>query len=336
MKKHLLKLSSIFVLTATNIIAQPTLTATGINPVSGNVLNVNYGNYVAPGNSGANQTWNLTGISSPSVTVNNIVNAATAPHGSSFPGATVAMTDNSTYYQFYNPTSTALLQKGTYAISQGVDVPYSDPEEVLHYPFNYTNTYVDNFSSVFVSGGYTFYRSGTVTVTADGYGTLILPNGTYSNVMRVHFVEDYQDSTDLGGFPYVIPYTNDEYMWYLNGNHYAIAAVYTFTSSGSPNSVGLYLGTIVGINESADNSDLFTTFPSPASTEINILTEGATNFEEYEITSISGANVMKSQISSTLSSKLTLDISDLPSGIYFIELKNKEGISARRKFVITR
>src|SRR5262249_35849058 len=109
----------------------------------------------------------------------------------------------------------------------------------------YNNTYTDSWAATFVSSSYTFYRTGSTTVTADGYGTLTTPDGTFNNVMRVHFVQTYQDSAYISG-PIIITYQNDEYMWYLNGNHYPIAAVYTLSSNASSTTTGgFYMSNVV-------------------------------------------------------------------------------------------
>ncbi|MCD6068299.1 MAG: hypothetical protein K0S33_3125 [Bacteroidetes bacterium] len=337
MKKRLLFISSTLVCLAGSLAAQ-TLTATGTNPVVGDVYIMNVGSYTSPGTAGANQTWNLSAIGTGTAQTTNMVTPASTPGGSSFPGTNVCASAGSGYYSYYT-TSASAWQNGGVLGTNGT-IPYSDKEDLMRFPFSYTNTYTDPFAATWVSsGGYTTYRSGSVTVTADGYGTLTTLAGTFSNVMRVHFHEVYQDSTDFGGFPYVIEYDNDEYMWYLNGNRGPIAAVYTIMVNGSPSTVGLYKPTVaVGIDENTENDQLFTLFPSPASDQVSIRTKGLNDVETIRISSISGAGVAQMNAAEvfTTNGNYTLDVSTLPSGIYFVELTNKEGVSARKKLVVTK
>ena len=70
------------------MLAQPTLTATGINPVISDQLSTETAQYVTPGNSGANQTWTLAMTSSGNSTTTGVAPSST-PYASSFPTASV-------------------------------------------------------------------------------------------------------------------------------------------------------------------------------------------------------------------------------------------------------
>lgn len=73
MKKKLLKSFAIITACSTAAFAQPTLTATGINPVVGDAYTTKMCNYVSPGSAGANQTWDLS-----SMTVAGTINYTSA------------------------------------------------------------------------------------------------------------------------------------------------------------------------------------------------------------------------------------------------------------------
>jgi hypothetical protein len=335
MKKQLLFISSTLVCLAGSMTAQ-TLTATGTNPMVGDVVVLNQGSYVSPGSAGANQTWNLSAIGTGTAQTTNMVTPSSTPSGSSFPTANVCASVGSGYYSYYTTSASAWQNSGV--VSANGVVPYSDKEDLLHFPFNYNNTYTDAFAASWPSSGYTYYRMGNVTVTADGYGTLTTPAGTYSNVMRVHFHEIYRDSVDLGGFPYVINYDNDEYMWYLNGNRTPIAAVYTLLINGNPSSVGFYKPTVtVGVDENFADSPLFNAFPSPAVNEVTITVKDF-HPQSIELTDISGRSITTTDAAAVLSGTDTyrLDVSNYPTGIYFVRVINQEGIASTRKLMITK
>ena len=86
----------------------------------------------------------------------------------------------------------------------------------------------------------------------------------------------------------------------------------------------------VGINEMAAGSEI-SIYPNPANEKLNIEIKGykgkASKVKIYNVLSemVKGELKMEDE-------KLTIDIEDLPNGLYFIEVQNKEGI-LRRKLV---
>jgi hypothetical protein len=340
MKKNLLNLfTTTLALGGSVSFAQTTLTATGINPVIGESYTLKDGAYLSPGNSGAGQTWNFSTMTGTSAGLTTIVSPSTTPSASSFPTAN-ACGKNTTAnnYLYYNTSATAYKNVGL--SGGGVNFIYSNPEDFLHFPFALNNSYVDSWAANFVSGGSTWYRTGATTVTADGTGTLITPTATYTNVMRVHFVQAYQDSTYMAGFgPYVIVYDNDEYMWYKNGIHTQIAAVYTLTNDagGAPSSGGIFLSGTVGINEAADFITSSTVFPNPASAQITVdftLTENKkVNVQLFKSL---GQVVEIGQSAEGIQgvNKMQLDIANLPEGIYFAQILLEGNTAATKRFII--
>jgi hypothetical protein len=336
MKKQLLLLSSAFVCFAANMAAQPTITATGTNPMVGDVVVLNQGNYASPGSAGANQTWDLSAIGTGTGQTTTMVTPSSTPNGSSFSSSNVCASPGSGYYSYYTTSASAWQNAGV--VGPSGTIPYNDKEDLLRFPCTYNSTYTDAFAANWTSSGYPAYRSGNVIVTADGYGTLTTPAGTYSNVMRVHFHEIYKDSIDFGGFPVVYTYDNDEYMWYLNGNRTPIAAVYTMQINGSPTSVGFYKPTVtVGIDEDFADSPLFSAFPSPAVNEVTITVKDFQP-QSIELNDISGKRIAMIDPLSVVTDRdsYKLDVSSYATGIYFIRLINQEGTTATRKLVITK
>lgn len=327
-----------FVLGASVALAQPTLTATGINPVIGESFTLNTSPFVSAGSAGASQTWDLSTMSGTSAGASSMVTPSSTANASSFPSSNVAWSNTTAgTVNYYKTTSTSLQTFGV--VSGSTVIPYSNSEDILHFPFAYTNTYSDAWAGQFVSSGYTFYRTGTTTVTADGYGTLITPVTTYTNVMRVHFVEVYKDSAYVG-VPYVITYNNDEYMWYRNGIHVQVAAVYTLTSSASasPYTGGTYVTGTVGINEN-DQLSSSSIFPNPASDQVTVdftLTES--KMVSVQIFNSIGQREDISQSGNGMQGENTmqLDVSTLSKGIYFAQIMLDGNVAATKRFVVTK
>lgn len=316
-------------------IAQPTLTSANTSPILGDVYVVKSTNYVAPGSAGASQVWNLSGMAATSTTNYTAVTVASTPNGASFPSANIAVTDG-TNYAYLNGTPTLLQNSGI--DGGGVVMSYSNLEDELHYPFNYTNTFNDSWATTFTNG-LTFYRTGTSTVTADGYGTVTTPAGTFNNTLRVHLYQVYQDSANIGS-PIIINYTNDEYFWYLPGNHYTVASVYSLTTNGSPTTAGSYLNVVTtGVNEHHGAFSSLNLYPNPSSQNINV------NYEAsgYQNISMNIFNSMGQKIKSLdnvssfgVGNTLTVSVNDLPSGIYYLQMNGDGILSKQERFVIAK
>jgi hypothetical protein len=337
MTKKLLSLMAIsIVLLHAVSLAQPILTASGINFVIGETFKMNYSNYVSPGGAGANQTWNLAALSGTTPGLTTMVAPSSTTNGASFPNANVAGSTPSSGSSYFKTSTTALQN---YGVSGTTLLAYSNPEDMLHFPCAYNNTFTDTWATQFQSSGYTFYRTGTTTVTADGYGTLITPTGTYSNVMRVHFVQVYQDSF-YSGFSQLFYYNNDEYIWYKDGVHVNIASIYNLTSSiSSAYTGGTFITSTVGIDNSSPLISSTDLFPNPASDKINV----AFTLTENKNVAIQLFNAVGQvlDINKTADgiqgmNTLPIDVADLPVGIYFVHIMVDGNVVATKRFMVGR
>lgn len=316
------------------LLSQPTLTAAGTNPVVGDQFTTHTTQYVAPGSSGASQTWNLAMTSSGSSSSTGVTPSST-PYAANFPTASVCFgTGPYTYYK----TSSSAWQMNGMVNGSGTVLAYSDLEDMMRFPFTFGNSYTDTWSTTFVQATYTYYRVGTTTVTADGWGTLTTPAGTFSNVLRVHFVQTYQDSTNIMSTPYVIDYVNDEYMWYLNGNHNPIAAVYDLTATPGGNFTGgFYIQNVVsGIDNYAGVTSL-SLFPSVATEQINFsYTLNGTSEVTISIMDANGRSVMEIPQVQVYEGEntYTIDVAELPAGNYYASISYDNALPVVRKFMV--
>ena len=338
MKKslHLLLVGNLF--SAVSAFAQPVLTAAGINPTVGISNTSNAANYVSPGGSGVSQTWNLSAMTSTGSSVTTFIAPSSTTYASSFPSANVAINLGSGSYSYYKTSSTAWQNEGVASGSGPVIMSYSNPEDFLRYPFTFNSGYTDTWATTFVSGTTTFYRTGSTVVTADSYGTLITPSGTFSNVLRVHFYEDYQDSANISGNPFIIPYQNDEYMWYLNGNHNPIATVWSLTANASTSQGGSYMINVSGINEPSSLVS-FNIFPNPASENLTIdISLKEKQKVDIKLFDEAGSEAGCPVSAEAMQGKSTyaIAVQDLPAGIYFAEVILNGTSSSTRRFIVSK
>jgi len=334
MKNFLLVVSSFFA-SSNFIIAQPTLTSTQNNPIIGDVIVVKNTNAVSPGSAGASQTWNLSSMTMSSTTTWTVLNSASTPSGSSFPSANLAFYDG-TNYGYYKTSSTQWLNYG--AIGGGVVISYTNAEVLLNYPCTFGNSVVDTWGANFTAGSINFARYGTSTITADGYGTVTTPAGTYPNALRIHLMQAYKDSAI--GFPLMITYANDEYAWAIPGTHYFVATTYTLNTSSSGNSFGgSYLNSIVsGIEDVQNEESSFMVFPNPAAEvlTLNYLSNGSGKAQLHVYNALGQKIIFKDFEVETGRNDIKLDVAETPPGNYFIQLQANGVIIRQQKFAVSR
>src|SRR4030095_6772358 len=87
---------------------------------------------------------------------------------------------------------------------------YVDALDYLHFPLTYMDQFTDSYEAI-GSGDTT---TGRIEVTADGYGTLILPSGTFNDCLRLQEVRRDTNITDG-----VISFESNDtfYHYYVNG-----------------------------------------------------------------------------------------------------------------------
>jgi NADPH-dependent 7-cyano-7-deazaguanine reductase QueF-like protein len=343
MKKTLL---STLLLGSVSVIAQPTLTGLNSNPVFGENVNLAYYNYIAQGNSGASQTWNFAAITP--VTAGTVATYTNGAVNSSdlvtFPSANIVQTFTNGQKSFFTTTSSSYQFQGVIAGAQVID--YSNPEDQMRFPMTFgTASYTDAFVAAVDNGAQQFSRIGNSTVVADGYGTIILPGGTYTNVLRVKNTQIYQDSINLApGFDYIYDYTNTQYLWYLPNNHVPIFTTYNLSyvlNGGAPTvSQGAYkLATIA----TADVSEItaihsLSIYPNPINTgeinlDLNLIEDIA-----YDLIIMNSIGqevfVSKNELGQFGYNGNKIDVSQLTNGMYTVQIQGNGKTLVSKKLII--
>ena len=170
----------LLLLTVTAAHAQiPVLTSTS-NPAIGDFYIAYTTDTFAPGPGGAALTWNFDTLNQYGTDTDHVAACSASPHCSDFPGTGIYIYDsqNPGTSTYFTTSATAVSLVGAY---NSVPIPYDNYEDQLRFPCSYDSVFTDTFSANLTTGGYTYRRTGTVTVRADAYGTLILPTATYTN-----------------------------------------------------------------------------------------------------------------------------------------------------------
>jgi hypothetical protein len=313
---------SILLLPATAL-CQPTLNNVQ-DFTNGTILKfINCNTNVNEGSSGPNQIWNFSTLAPLGDTITEwIVLPSSVPGASLYPSANLVEKYSDSSYVYLNKTATQNLMLGF--SEPGFAINYPDPLVFAQRPATYGSVFTDTFTSNFTANSFNFSGSGTVTISADAYGTLILPNATYSNVLRITTMQTQIDT--LLQFSTTYTTTVKVTTWYDAAHTSALLKIDT-TSSGSFNqkTVEYLLNESINGIEERDNSAAFILYPNPASKNVMFT---AAEKGEMCICNAVGEKVLQIKTEQGLN---TVDVSLLPEGLYHMVLG---GI--RKKLLIVR
>ncbi|CAN5290303.1 hypothetical protein BH09BAC5_BH09BAC5_22800 [soil metagenome] len=337
MKKNLL-FSFTAILSVTFLTAQVALT----NPVHGiSVGNIN-NSYAADtvgvqaGSAGTSQTWNMSNlvIGSTLYTATYVTPAST-PYGSSFSTSNLAVSDGSGTYGYYITGSTSLSLSGV--ANASTTIPYQNTEVSMVYPFGYSSNITDNFSSTYVSNSINVIRTGTIAVSADGTGTLILPSGSY-NVLRVKTVQLFTDS--FVGL-YSAQYNFVTYAWYSGTERFPLVnfnqmSITLMSSTTYSESVQVNSQVVMGIENAGKPTVDLNLFPNPATDHAQLNFSVTENQSiAIQVTDLSGrivSTIERGEIN-TGNYTETIDVSTLPKGIYLVNILGEKSIATQKLIV---
>jgi hypothetical protein len=298
------------------ILGQPILTASNTNFNIGDAFHYHAALYTSsPGSAGANQTWNFSTLGTGLAMTDSIVQPYTTTYGSSYPSANKSFTYSSYFYYYFTNNDSIIYHGGE---GGSWSITFSDPQKILSYPFSYDSTFVDTYSGLSNSAGTLTTNVGTITVTGDGYGTLQLPYGNITNVLRVKTVKD-QANTTSGNTTYV---TLTSYQWYLPGIHRPVLSL-TY-NSGTYSTMYISQSDFVGIENIREYINDISFYPNPAIDNLTIETPAQAIIE---ILNTEG-QILKSF--NTNDKTTTIDISGLTSGMYFVKAKMENGFVVKK------
>ncbi|HCA08178.1 T9SS type A sorting domain-containing protein [Chryseobacterium sp.] len=313
--------------------AQITLTKAANDPLSGDTAN----DYTVTGTvnntaTGANVTFSngslVQGAASPTV-----YSTPSAAEITTFPGSTIKMASGATSI-FYKASATKLEITGV--INPQATLNFSvDNGTYMNYPTAFGVNQTDNARGNFTSSAANGFFSGTMGTLADAYGTLIIGSRTYTNVLRVKFTQNFNlyAPFDVALTNPIGTFTNTAYSYYDGSHRYAL-----LTSTNGNISVPLLgvnqstssavaLGeTFLGTANTAKKED-FTVYPNPAQDFIGF--KGNTgNYTTANIYNLDGKLIKTSDLKSG-----KVQISELPTANYFIQVSGKDAKTETVKFI---
>jgi hypothetical protein len=297
--KKLITLCSLIAAVAGDSIAQPIITSSITSSPIGTIDTAYAASAtVAPGSGGAGITWNMSTLATIFAAKLTVANPATTPYASTFPSATFAVKveGTTTTYNYDRQSSMGVENVAITYGGVGVGTDYSPNLRMsVPFPFHYTDVARDTFQTT-TSG------QDTVRLTYDGYGTLITPFHTYTNVIRIK-----EESSA----------TNYHYSWYTvspfvlimnyssTGNNYVIV-------NATPNSTG--------ISSTAEVSHV-TVYPNPMWHKAILKTDAANGYRNASVTiaDITGRVVKTIPVTSA---ETVIEKDGFAPGLYFYTVQN--------------
>lgn len=195
--------TSLCITVAVVLSAQPTITRDNLFRPGDEIFQVDVPIIPDPGPSGANVVWDFSAVQpDPEVYGQEAVLADTTPYFNDYPQSNIALYTEALgtqIYQYMLLDDNSFEQMGS-VIAGFQNEIYQDPATYLVFPFTYNSQWQDDFAftSSFQINPTITTTEGSLETLVDAYGTLILPNATFTDVLRVRIVENSTDTTDFG------------------------------------------------------------------------------------------------------------------------------------------
>lgn len=232
----------------------------------------------------------------------------TTPNGALFPTANYVNYDPAltavVSYEYSHINTDSMVSVGTYSPNTAHEI-FQDPDKFMVFPFSLTNTFVDSYAKTNYSDATTIssYQSGTRTVSYVGYGNLILPQGTFSNVALISELR----TNNLGPDSYV-------YTWYDVSNGKSLLR---YSSNSGSILVAHSQDPVASINDISIPTTILL-FPNPASTTFNISSSDAINSFELALYDMTGKKVIaENQLNGD--SVIEFSLANINPGVYFVK-----------------
>lgn len=290
MKKFI---SIIFLTVNIAIYSQPVLNSSDfVNGISSYGYYLNFPAF-SPGSAGENQTWDYSTLpfDNNGFTLTSVP-FSSSPYSSNFPEGNFSLQQSYTSvinYQYYKLTPSSIEAVGS--VEDNVPLSYyQDFKKDFEFPFTYGYEYTDTYQKT------TNSSIETQIVSYDAYGTLILPTGTYTNVIR--------KKTITQGV------LNPSYSWFqVNPFRMLLAG-----GVGSMENVIVYQTINLGLNQNNINSK-FKIYPNPTNGVFAIENfNDSANELTISIYDFSGRIVLLTR------DFKNIDISSFDTGLYLIKI----------------
>lgn len=335
-------LSTLLILLPLAALAQPQITA-GNMPQAGDVYTygVSYADFDADeiaANTGANQTWDFSTFAADEDIVQSVVAASSTPFAATFPTANLAIVVNDAEYSFLTASASALNLSGVAVggADENIAIVYSNPELLYSLPFNHQTSFTDDYGGNGTIQGFDITIDGDVTFVGDGYGTLVLPSGTYPNCVR--FSSTKTELLTFLGFPSET--TINRWVWFSADHRFIVASFEEFVSTDGITEESAFTTYVRASGptsvEAAPSPSTFKVYPNPVQSGSDLAIEWqATESVELTLLNLAGQTVFTDRVTFTAGrNSLNQAVAAHPAGMYFMRVVDAKGKSSVQRLVI--
>lgn len=271
-------------------------------------------------------TWNASSISQQAGTpaIHMVYTSpSSTPNGSLYTMANYSQYDPALTavvpYNYYNISADSVTKCGTYEANTSHEI-FQDPDKRLIFPFSYGQSFVDSYNKTNYSNSTTIssYQTGNRTVQFNGFGTLILPQATFSNVALISELRTNSLGPNSTTFSWFDISNGKQLMYYAENS----GSTTIFFTSDLPS----------GIVQN-ENSDEIRVFPNPFTDKAILQFAGVSKLNTPILELIDSKGKVVEKIIPE-SSSVTLHKNDLKAGIYFYRLSDGTHIIRQGKLTI--
>lgn len=173
---------------------------------------------VEVGKAGKNKLWDFSNlkIKENDLTIEEMILPQKTAFAEKFPDANLVEKYSDGRMVFMSKMENENHLLGFVDTNSNMIMHYTKPMLFAKRPIKFKDNFNDVYETEFSVKGMEFEGNGTVSIMADGYGTLILPNGKFENVLRVKISQTQTDVMKQYGSQNVTETTT--YVWF-DENH---------------------------------------------------------------------------------------------------------------------
>jgi hypothetical protein len=266
----------------------------------------------------------------------SFVAPAGKPGATTFPNSNLAVNQGGNNWGYLIAGTNGLFIDGGDVSVQGtsaaLDFIPNPPQLPTPFTIGTTTTvvYTASTTTTYSSNTVLIKHHGVRTVTADAFGMVTTPAGTYSNTLRVLTHEITWDSISVLLGPFSTPIkqiydTTTNYSWYQNTPDALVMSI--DQSTAGKTTKAQYLQTFSNAINTIKHADFAANlYPNPTNTITNLAYENATaarvSASIFDLTGRQVATLLNNQQQAAGKQTLTVDVANLqlPQGLYMVQL----------------
>ena len=293
--------------------AQPNL-GDAVFPQTGGVFGYHDTPYMQAGRPGEGVKWDFSGLPNGGLVPYTWTTTDIAPGAGAFPQTALVLNVPGDPTAYFQRGDTALYWLGTY--SDTALVRFDPPLAMLDLPCGIHTQWASTGLAAVSGSGRIDIRTTTFSAKADAWGALVMPYGVVNNVLRVRYDLDVVSRR----YPDAIPMHEVRYAWYCDQTPMPLLVISERTGWPPPERMLRWLdGSWRDGPERLFQPIRLKAFPDPCD-EIATVDLPAAKADRTLLQLVDGTGTVTKQWSVEFTSpqtrRLTLEMSDVPSGNY--------------------